>query len=573
MMPAKLLYPTERRIYHPALQSCPHCGHPLQLLNYLVSDKLVQTLPGPLAVAARPSHCPVPTCPGFLARWRSVAARHLALPGSTYGLDVVARLGWLRQEQALTFAQVQAALSPAVQISPTQVRTLYHEAYLPLRAASARAHRAALTLLAEQHGGLLLACDGLAPQGGEPQLWCVYELLTGLLLRAGWVSQVDQPTFERFLHPLAAIWPVRAVLSDKQQGLEAAIGTVFPQAAHQLCQAHYLCRLADPIEPADAQLGQAVRQSVRAGLGPALRVEAPTPTALGGILTVTGILPEPLPPAPPAPPVAAPAPGAAPPASTSRANALVVELLRRVRYLLSLNGHRPGRWAGLDMADGLAEVLQLGQELLAHRTHADLTTLVQTLAGMLGQVADRVARVRQAVGWLTDVQTLLDPAQTIALSGAEVAADLSAYLGRLAHQTGGDEFLIRLVAHLRAVSHRYWGSLFHTYDQAGLPRTNNDLESRFRDVRRRLGRTSGQAGETAEQLQRLGAWELLGRTSSEAEQVAAFVGVDLAEWQQERARMRQHQARFRLHSRNATRARRQLEDLRRQWLALPTATG
>lgn len=115
--------------------------------------------------------------------------------------------------------------------------------------------------------------------------------------------------------------------------------------------------------------------------------------------------------------------------------------------------------------------------------------------------------------------------------------------------------------------------MLHTYDQPGLPRTNNSLESRFRDVRRRLGRTTGQAGETAEQLQRLGAWELLSRAATETEQVAVFAEVEIAEWQQERARMRQHQARFRLHSRNVTQSRRQLADLRRQWLALPAATG
>ena len=218
-------------------------------------------------------------------------------------------------------------------------------------------------------------------------------------------------------------------------------------------------------------------------------------------------------------------------------------------------------------------MLHLSRELLAHRVHADLVRLVQTLEGTLGQVADRVTGVRQAVRWLTDIQTLLDPAQTVAFSGAEVAADVSAYLGRLSHQAGADEFLIRLMAHMRAVSRRYWGSLLHTYDQPGLPRTNNGLESRFRDVRRRLGRTTGQAGETAEQLQRLGAWELLSRTATEAEQVAVFASVEIAEWQQERARVRQHQARFRLHSRNGTRARRQLADLRQQWLALPVATG
>src|SRR5437899_1878846 len=127
MTTPKLLYPTARRIYHPELTTCPHCGAPTQLLNYLASDKLVQTLTEPLSIAVRPSHCPNPTCPGAALRLRSIAARQVALPGCTYGLDVVARLGRLRGEQHLTFTQVQAALAPAVQISASGVRLLYHE--------------------------------------------------------------------------------------------------------------------------------------------------------------------------------------------------------------------------------------------------------------------------------------------------------------------------------------------------------------------------------------------------------------------------------------------------------------
>jgi hypothetical protein len=83
------------------------------------------------------------------------------------------------------------------------------------------------------------------------------------------------------------------------------------------------------------------------------------------------------------------------------------------------------------------------------------------------------------------------PGRTLALTGADGATDLSAYLLRLAHETGTDEGLIRLVAHLREVSKHYWSGRFHTYDQAGLPRTNNGLEGRFREVRQRLVRTTG----------------------------------------------------------------------------------
>lgn len=55
----------------------------------------------------------------------------------------------------------------------TQVRYLYRQVYLPFLACHERQHWAKLEQAAQQHGGLILALDGLAPEGGEPQLWFI----------------------------------------------------------------------------------------------------------------------------------------------------------------------------------------------------------------------------------------------------------------------------------------------------------------------------------------------------------------------------------------------------------------
>jgi hypothetical protein len=34
---------------------------------------------------------------------------------------------------------------------------------------------------------LIVALNGLAPRGGEPQIWCIRELSSGLTLRSGWL--------------------------------------------------------------------------------------------------------------------------------------------------------------------------------------------------------------------------------------------------------------------------------------------------------------------------------------------------------------------------------------------------
>src|SRR5437899_5460904 len=126
--------------------------------------------------------------------------------------------------------------------------------------------------VAKKQGGLLLALDGLAPQGGEPQIWFIRELTSGLTLRSGWLSQQDQTTFEAFLQPLTHLeWPILAVLSDQQTGLVPAVATVFPHSRYQFCQAHYLRNRAEPLAEADSAFKGALRQSVRQQVGDLIR--------------------------------------------------------------------------------------------------------------------------------------------------------------------------------------------------------------------------------------------------------------------------------------------------------------
>ena len=152
-------------------------------------------------------------------RLLSAEGQRIAPAGSTYGYDVVVRLGWWRQESRATYGEIHPALASQIRISASHVRYLYQHLYLPLLACHERQHQDHLAQVAKQHGGLIVALDGLAPQGGEPQIWFIRELSSGLTLRSGWLCQQDQPPFEAFLAPLKHLeWPILAVLSDKQKG-------------------------------------------------------------------------------------------------------------------------------------------------------------------------------------------------------------------------------------------------------------------------------------------------------------------------------------------------------------------
>ena len=255
-------------VYTCELTSCALCGADLVEWGYQSSPKTLFTLAAVRHVAQRPKRCPNGACAWHATRLKSAAWHHLAPRYSVYSYDVLAQIGWVRQEQRRTFAEIHAALRGHVPIREAEVRYLYQQQDKPLLACLERQQISRLSAVAAQTG-LLLSLDGVAPEGGEPQLWVVRELQTGRTVRSGWLSQQDHTTFSHFLQPLAAQgWRVTAILSDKQRGLEPAVAAVFPDIPHAWCQVHYLHNAAEPSAVAVEQLKVTLRQDIRERVRP-----------------------------------------------------------------------------------------------------------------------------------------------------------------------------------------------------------------------------------------------------------------------------------------------------------------
>jgi hypothetical protein len=504
----------------------------------------------------------------------SAEGQQIALPGSSYGYDIVARIGWLRQERRDIYAEIRDDLASRVQISESHVRYLYQQVYLPLLACHERQYWDRLAQAVQQHGGLIIALDGLAPEGGEPQLWFIRELLTGLTLRSGWLSRFDQATFEAFLQPLRQLpGSLLALLSDKQKGLVPAVSTVLPGVCHHFCHAHYLKNLAEPLADADSAFKVELRKAVRREVGALIRAEKLTAAPQPGLLTVTGLLPD--------NPNAAVGLSSSPVKSSvaqgsdeTIADEVVTQLLRHTRYLLTLKGRPPFRLAGIENYQRLQGVVALTEELLAHRRDSRLACLDQGLRLALPPFESEYRVLQQEATWLRDIDRILELPQNRPTTGEQVAQQLRAYLDDLLNQQHLSPPLDVFRRHLDKVSTSYWPGLFHCYDLEQLPRTNNDLESLFRDAQRRLLRTTGQKGHTRRTLQRTGAWELLPRPPTEAQCLDALRQVSPVQLAKEQQRLRQHRLRFRLHTRSIKRTNAQFDKLRQQWLSLAaTSTG
>ncbi|MHC4230668.1 MAG: transposase [Planctomycetota bacterium] len=577
MRTPKGLYAEERIIYHPELLTCPHCGDLLMLHNHLSWDKNVQTLDRVVSVASRPGRCPHRSCAGSRLRLLSAQGQGIAPPGSTYGYDVVVRIGWLRYKYRATYSEIHSELSARVDISESHVRYLYQQVYLPLLACHERQHRDRLAQIAKQQGGLIIALDGLAPQGGEPQIWFIRELSSGLTLRSGWLSQQDQSTFEAFLKPLKQLeWPILAVLSDKQTGLMPAVAKVLPESRYQFCQAHYLRNLAEPLAEADSAFKVELRKAVRQQVGTLIRKEPCTVPAQAGVLTVTGLLPSApgLPEQPTAPDTQSQASSAPSTTPAAQADEIITQLFRHTRYLLTLKGRPPFRLAGIETYERLNSVARLSLDLLAERCEPRLLRFYQGLQVALSPFAKTCQAFQQGAAWLHDMAYILEPAVPQALKGEQVATQLRGYLDAVRRRQGDTATLYKFALHLDKVSRSYWPGLFHCYDVPGLPRTNNELESRFRDTSRHLLRTTGQKGLTQRTLQRQGAWELLPRPPTEAQLRSGLSHIPPEDLAQERLRFAEHRRRFRMRSRSIRQTQTQFTQLRQRWSTLQvTDTG
>ncbi len=427
MRTPKRLYAQKRLIYQPELPTCPRCGEVLVMCNYLTWDQIIQTLDHNLSVASRPGRCPDKTCAGAHLRLLSAQAQSIAAPGSTYGYDVLVRIGWLRYQARATYTEIHRELASHVRISESHIRYLYQHLYLPLLACHERQHVDHLAQVAEAQGGLVIALDGLAPQGGEPQIWFIRELTSGLTLRRGWLSKQDQTTFETFLRPLKPLkWPILAVLSDKQTGLMPAVKTVFPKSHYQFCQAHYLRNLAEPLADTDSAFKVDLRKAVRQQVGDLIRKEPRPEPDSGGVLTVTGLLPSPT--------SMREASGVSRPQTSTEsppeleADAVVTQLFRRTRYLLTLKGRPLFRLAGLETYEQLDEVARLSLDLLTKRHDPRLARLYQGLQSALSPFDQMYQDLQQGAAWLRDIAYILEPVSHQALKGEKVAEQLSGYL-------------------------------------------------------------------------------------------------------------------------------------------------
>jgi hypothetical protein len=252
-----------RLILECELETCIHCSQTLESRRPWHMRKTVQTMGGPVFVAGKSKQCNNPECSHRDEHYYASRVLLISLPHSTYGLDVLAFIGWQHEHEHRQLVEIQRELNErGVEINERNVGKLYRQ-FLALLGAMSQQTQQRLEQTVAQHGGLIWALDALQPEGHRSLLYVLYEVLSGTPVAAIQLEEATAEDLSQWLEPYQELsYPVLATLSDGEKVIIATLKACWPDAPHQRCQAHFLNNLAEPVLELDTELRQRMRQDL-----------------------------------------------------------------------------------------------------------------------------------------------------------------------------------------------------------------------------------------------------------------------------------------------------------------------
>jgi hypothetical protein len=234
-----------------------------------LSKRTVITLREVIKVTHAGYRCPDAQCPGHQRTHRSAQADALALPGFTYGLDIVLLVGRLRLREHQTVDEVHQELLKrleplGVKIARREILYLF-EAYCTLLRASSEAKDDQEWLAqVKKNGGIIVSVDGIQPEKGNETVYLVRDALTGRVLAAENVTSSETAVMKALLAPVVALGvKVLGTITDAQESELKAVQELWPGVPHQVCQFHALRDAAQGAFEADKKVKTAMRKALQ----------------------------------------------------------------------------------------------------------------------------------------------------------------------------------------------------------------------------------------------------------------------------------------------------------------------
>jgi hypothetical protein len=447
--------PTHAQTLKPVTSDCPECGRRLDF-DY-VNYRTVTTLDAVTRLTLQIRRCPEPSCARYHQPYRPEAEAHFALPHHEFGLDVIALVGHLRYAEHCSVPEIHQELRRrAVAIAQRTVTNLL-DRYDELRAL-ATADPQRLRRLLKGQKRVILAVDGLQPDVGHEVLWVLRDCLGGEVLLAKSLLSATARDLAALLAEVRDTLPVpiAGVVSDGQETIRKAVAQELPGVPHQLCHFHYLREAARPIYEADRHAKKELKKRVR------------------GVRTIERTAEE-----------------------EEDAEAEIVRgYCAAVRAAVTDDGRPPLAAPGLVLHDRL-QAIAASLDRVAARAGTlpvGLKKLRQLLRRGWEETAALWPAVQVAYRWVKQVAQLLkNRAERPAAEVRRRRSRILSSMRQAAAQTEGEEVRQQL-RHFVKVTKSYRPGLFHCYQVADLPRTNNDLEHLFGSHRYHERRASGRKG-------------------------------------------------------------------------------
>src|SRR5262249_31707299 len=384
---------------------------------------------------------------------------HFALPYHEFGLDVMATIGRLRYAEHRSIPEIHRELTRrGVEVAPRTVTNLL-DRYDELKALATADPKRLESLLRDQPR-VVLAIDGLQPDVGHEVLWVLRDCLSGEILLArsllsstakdvaGLITQVQK----------ALAVPISGVISDGQDSLRKAVKKALPGVPQQLCQFHDLREAAQPISEADRPAKKELKKRVR-GIRKIERQAEKEAEA----------------------------------DEDDAESEIVRGYCAAVRDALTDDGLPPLAASGLKLHDRLSRIAASLDRVadLAEGLPGGLKRLQQWPRRGLEETSALWPAVRATYKWVKRVARILKNEEH--LPTKQVRRRLTQLLVRMrrAAATADEPAVGSGLRHFLKVTKSYRPGLFHCYDCAELPRTNNDLEQAFGSHRYHERRASG----------------------------------------------------------------------------------
>jgi len=398
--------------------------------------------------------CSSSSCPLSETRFRSTKAELLSLKWRSFGLDVVAEIGFRSLERHETVVEIHAALLAAgVVISEREVYELLElfHALLELRMPIDEAYLKEV----KANGGVVLSIDGVKPEWSNETLYILMDVQTGRVLHTAKLRSSAKEDIVPLLEKVKAMeLPILAVVSDYQKSIGLAVAKVFPGVPHQLCHIHVIRNAAKEIVDLDRNLKKRLKSQVR-GMRD---VERSIAKSRASSKIVDG------------------------------RDDLVGEACEILRGLLKHDVPYPLKPGGLIFYDKLKQFEATLQRCNEGTPDARLARLMG-IAGRWRSFEPEAERVRMLYGFVWKLAHIFDAEY----SSRQARMQLGRHLAdvSLAMAKTSDPVVRECLGEYVKVIRSHWWGLFHCYDDERIPRTNNGMESLIGSKKHAYRKTSG----------------------------------------------------------------------------------